>query len=64
MRNGKPAANWQANAAATDPRHQGDTGKDDVVAMDPSDKVMFYRNFRSFKGKFVVIRRIGGSLGG
>jgi FtsP/CotA-like multicopper oxidase with cupredoxin domain len=54
MRNGKPAASWQANAASTDPQHQDDTGKDDVVAMNPSEKVMFLRNFRSFKGKYVA----------
>jgi FtsP/CotA-like multicopper oxidase with cupredoxin domain len=54
MRNGKAAASWQANAMSTDPRHADDTGKDDVVLMDPSESVMFYRNFRTFKGKYVA----------
>jgi FtsP/CotA-like multicopper oxidase with cupredoxin domain len=54
LRNGKAAASWQTNAAATDPQHQDDTGKDDVVAMNPSESVMFYRNFRTFKGKYVA----------
>ena len=51
---GKPAASWQANASQQDPRHADDTGKDDVVLMDPSENVMFYRNFRTFKGKYVA----------
>ena len=28
--------------------------KDDVVAMDPAESVMFYRNFRTFTGKYVA----------
>jgi FtsP/CotA-like multicopper oxidase with cupredoxin domain len=52
MRNGKPAATWQK--PITDARHSDDTGKDDVVLMDPSENVMFYRNFRTFKGKYVA----------
>ena len=54
FRNGKAAATWQANALSTDPRHADDTGKDDVVLLDPSESVMFYRNFRTFKGKYVA----------
>jgi FtsP/CotA-like multicopper oxidase with cupredoxin domain len=54
LRNGKPAASWQTNAAQTDPQHQDDTGKDDVVLMNPSESVMFLRNFRTFKGKYVA----------
>jgi FtsP/CotA-like multicopper oxidase with cupredoxin domain len=54
FRNGKPAATWQSNAAQQDPRHADDTGKDDVVLLDPSEGVMFYRNFRTFKGKYVA----------
>jgi FtsP/CotA-like multicopper oxidase with cupredoxin domain len=29
-------------------------GKEDVVALDPSEHVVFYRNFRTFKGKYVA----------
>jgi FtsP/CotA-like multicopper oxidase with cupredoxin domain len=54
FRNGKPAATWQSNPTATDSRHVDDTGKDDVVQMDPSESVMFYRNFRTFAGKYVA----------
>jgi FtsP/CotA-like multicopper oxidase with cupredoxin domain len=54
LRNGKPAASWQGNAASTDSQHQDDTGKDDVVAMNPSESVMFLRNFRTFRGKYVA----------
>jgi FtsP/CotA-like multicopper oxidase with cupredoxin domain len=54
MRNGRVAATWQANAMATDPRHSDDTGKDDVVLMDPSESVMVVRNFRTFRGKYVA----------
>jgi FtsP/CotA-like multicopper oxidase with cupredoxin domain len=52
MRNGRPAQGFPG--APNDPRHADDTGKDDVVALDPSEKVMFYRNFRTFKGKYVA----------
>ena len=54
FRNGKAAATWQADAIATDSRHADDTGKDDVALMDPAESVMFYRNFRTFKGKYVA----------
>jgi FtsP/CotA-like multicopper oxidase with cupredoxin domain len=52
LRNGKPAATWQQ--PVTDPRHADDIGKDDVVLLDPSEKVVFYRNFRTFRGKYVA----------
>jgi FtsP/CotA-like multicopper oxidase with cupredoxin domain len=52
MRNGKPAQGYPG--APNDSRHADDTGKDDVVALDPSESVMFYRNFRTFKGKYVA----------
>lgn len=29
-------------------------GKEDVAALDPSEAVTFYRNFRTFKGKYVA----------
>ena len=54
FRNGKAAATWQTDPTITDSRHADDTGKDDVVLMDPSEQVMFYRNFRTFKGKYVA----------
>jgi len=53
LRNGKAAATWQP-PAPSDPQHVDDTGKDDVVAMNPAESVMFYRNFRTFKGKYVA----------
>ena len=37
-----------------DPRHVDDIGKEDVVALDPSEEVIFYRNFRTFKGRYVA----------
>jgi len=54
LRNGKPAATWQQNPTATDSRHVDDTAKDDVVQLDPSESVIFYRNFRTFTGKYVA----------
>jgi FtsP/CotA-like multicopper oxidase with cupredoxin domain len=51
-RNGKPAQGFPG--APVDPRHADDTGKDDVVALDPSESVLFYRRFRTFTGKYVA----------
>jgi FtsP/CotA-like multicopper oxidase with cupredoxin domain len=34
--------------------HPHDTGKDDVVELDPGETVVTYRNFRSFTGKYVA----------
>jgi FtsP/CotA-like multicopper oxidase with cupredoxin domain len=51
-RNGKPAQGFPG--APNDPRHADDTGKDDVVLLDPSESVIFYRNFRTFTGKYVA----------
>jgi FtsP/CotA-like multicopper oxidase with cupredoxin domain len=45
MRNGKPAP---------DGRHPDDTGKEDVVALDPSESVVVVRQFRDFTGKYVA----------
>ena len=45
MRNGK---------AAPDGRHPDDTGKEDVVALDPSEEVYISRRFRTFTGPYVA----------
>jgi FtsP/CotA-like multicopper oxidase with cupredoxin domain len=45
-RNGKTATSV--------PGHQDDTGKDDVIALDPSETVVLYRNFRTFVGNYVA----------
>ena len=52
LRNGQPAQGFPG--APVDPRHADDIGKDDVVLLDPSESVMFYRNFRTFTGKYVA----------
>jgi FtsP/CotA-like multicopper oxidase with cupredoxin domain len=44
-RNGKLAA---------DARHPDDTGKEDVVALDPSEEVVISRRFRTFTGPYVA----------
>ena len=44
-RNGKLAA---------DSRHPDDTGKEDVVALDPSEDVVISRRFRTFTGPYVA----------
>jgi FtsP/CotA-like multicopper oxidase with cupredoxin domain len=44
-RNGKLAA---------DQRHPDDTGKEDVVALDPSEEVIISRRFRTFTGPYVA----------
>jgi FtsP/CotA-like multicopper oxidase with cupredoxin domain len=44
-RNGKPAP---------DARHPDDTGKEDVVALDPSEDVVIFRRFRTFVGEYVA----------
>jgi len=44
-RNGVPAA---------DKRHPDDTGKEDVVALDPSEDVVISRQFRTFVGAYVA----------
>jgi FtsP/CotA-like multicopper oxidase with cupredoxin domain len=40
--------------AAPDERHPDDTGKEDVVALDPSEDVVIYRHFRTFTGMYVA----------
>jgi FtsP/CotA-like multicopper oxidase with cupredoxin domain len=44
-RNGKPAP---------DGRHPDDTGKEDVIALDPSEEVVISRRFRTFTGPYVA----------
>jgi FtsP/CotA-like multicopper oxidase with cupredoxin domain len=39
---------------APDALHPDDTGKEDVAALYPSEAVTFYRNFRTFAGKYVA----------
>jgi len=45
-RNGKPATSVKG--------HEDDTGKDDVIALDPAETVVVYRNFRTFTGHYVA----------
>jgi FtsP/CotA-like multicopper oxidase with cupredoxin domain len=40
--------------AAPDALHPDDTGKEDVVALYPSEGVTMYRNFRTFRGNYVA----------
>jgi FtsP/CotA-like multicopper oxidase with cupredoxin domain len=40
--------------AAPDGRHPDDSGKEDVVALDPSEEVLIYRKFRTFVGGYVA----------
>ncbi len=39
---------------APDSRHPDDTGKEDVVALDPSEEVVISRRFRTFTGAYVA----------
>jgi FtsP/CotA-like multicopper oxidase with cupredoxin domain len=40
--------------ASPDARNPDDTGKEDVVALDPGESVLIYRQFRTFTGKYVA----------
>jgi FtsP/CotA-like multicopper oxidase with cupredoxin domain len=40
--------------AAPDARHPDDTGREDVVALDPGEQVVIFRRFRGFVGKYVA----------
>jgi len=40
--------------AAPDSRHPDDSGKEDVVALDPSEEVVISRRFRTFTGPYVA----------
>ena len=48
MRNGKVVTN------TPDPGHPDDIAKEDLVALDPSEAVVFYRGFRTFLGPYVA----------
>lgn len=48
-RNGVPTG-----AAGSDPRYVDESGKQDVVNLDGGSEVVIYRNFRTFKGKYVA----------
>jgi FtsP/CotA-like multicopper oxidase with cupredoxin domain len=39
---------------APDRRHPDDTGKEDVVALDPGEEVVIFRRFRTFVGTYVA----------
>ena len=51
-RNGKLAPG--VPGAAQGGRHPDDTGKEDVVALDPSEEVIISRRFRTFVGPYVA----------
>ncbi len=42
------------NGKTSDPGHPDDTGKDDVIAFDPSETVQVVRRFRTFLGNYVA----------
>ena len=42
------------NDPAPDGRHPDDTGKMDVVSLDPAETVPIYRSFRTFTGPYVA----------
>ena len=37
-----------------DPKHPDDNSREDVVALEPSEEVVIYRNFRTFTGHYVA----------
>jgi FtsP/CotA-like multicopper oxidase with cupredoxin domain len=37
-----------------DPKHPDDNSREDVVALEPSEEVVIYRNFRTFIGPYVA----------
>jgi FtsP/CotA-like multicopper oxidase with cupredoxin domain len=43
-----------SGSTPTVPGHEDDTGKDDVIALDPSEEVVLYRNFRTYVGNYVA----------
>jgi FtsP/CotA-like multicopper oxidase with cupredoxin domain len=47
MRNGKDVS------TKADPGHPDDVGREDLVALDPSESVIIYRGFRDFTGPYV-----------
>jgi FtsP/CotA-like multicopper oxidase with cupredoxin domain len=48
MRNGKDVT------VTADPGHPDDIGREDLVALDPSESVIIYRGFRDFVGPYVA----------
>ena len=42
------------NGKLSDPRHIDDTGKEDVIALDPSEETVISRRFRTFVGQYVA----------
>jgi FtsP/CotA-like multicopper oxidase with cupredoxin domain len=36
-----------------DPKHPDDNAREDVVALEPGEEVVIYRNFRTFSGPYV-----------
>ena len=42
------------NVPAPEANHPDDTGKEDVVALEPGEDVLIYRKFRTFTGKYVA----------
>jgi FtsP/CotA-like multicopper oxidase with cupredoxin domain len=49
MRNGKDVT----AGPSADPGHPDDLGREDLVALDPSESVIIYRGFRDFVGQYV-----------
>jgi FtsP/CotA-like multicopper oxidase with cupredoxin domain len=49
MRNGK-----DVSAKGSDPGHPDDYGREDLVALDPSESTIIYRGFRDFVGPYVA----------
>jgi FtsP/CotA-like multicopper oxidase with cupredoxin domain len=49
MRNGK-----DVTAKGSDPAHPDDYGREDLVALDPSESTIIYRGFRDFVGPYVA----------
>ncbi len=43
-----------ARVGSTLPTHPDDTGREDVTNLEPSEEVTFYRNFRTFTGRYVA----------
>jgi FtsP/CotA-like multicopper oxidase with cupredoxin domain len=37
-----------------DPKHPDDNSREDVIALEPSEEVVMYRNFRTFVGPYVA----------
>jgi FtsP/CotA-like multicopper oxidase with cupredoxin domain len=50
MRNGKDVT----AGPSADPGHPDDLGREDLVALDPSESVIIYRGFRDFVGPYVA----------